>query len=590
MKLTAVHIRNFRGIKDLELDLDDFVVLIGENNTGKTAILHAIRLCLRDLGPRRGVVFDAYDFHLKDEHAEPSSADPIGITITFAENAPGDWDDARLRRLRDILHVDAASGLSRVVLRVTCAYNLTKRDFDQDWSFLNEAGQPLPNRSDAHLRVLQGEVAFFLLDALRDAARNFDAKGPFWRPFLKDSQLSPEKKAEIEERLREVNELVVTSHASFEQARNRLNKVQDVVPMQAGEVVSIEAVPGRMFDMLSKAQVHLGTATGAKVPVGRHGEGTQSLAVLMLFAAFLELDSAGTGGGNRAPVVALEEPEAHLHPSAVRTLWKTIAGIPGQKLISTHSGDLLSQVPVSAVRRLARGINGVEAHRLKPGTLDAKEQRMFDFHIRHARGELLFARCWLLGEGETEVTLFHEIARHLELDLERAGVRCLPYRLGANIELFLKVAKDLGIRWCVLTDNDQQGLKDQQHVKTHTLLADHPAVLHVMPENDIEQHLCAAGFGSVYQSIYDSHPMLHSPPNPPPPCTACGTMQKSRPRLTAMSNDPDYWPQLLRVIKNVINKPAAALDVTRQIQAGKTPVPPLLETAIRKSVQLAGGG
>jgi len=568
VKLRKLHIQNFRGIKNLELDLDDLVVLIGENNTGKTAILHAIRLCLRDLGPRRRVVFDAFDFHLKGEHAEPSGADPISITITFAEDVSGDWDDARLRRLKDILHVDATSGMSKVVLRVTCAYNLTERDFDQTWDFLNEAGQPLPSKSEAHLAVLQREVAFFLLDALRDAGRNFDAKGPFWRPFLKDSQLPPDKKVEIEAKLKEVNDLVVTSHGSFNQARDRLKKVQEVVPMQAGDVVSIEAVPGRMFDMLTKAQVHLGTTTGAKVPVGRHGEGTQSLAVLMLFAAFLDLDAAGPGK-NRAPVVALEEPEAHLHPSAVRTLWKTIDGVPGQKLISTHSGDLLSQVPVAAVRRLARSSNGVEAFRLKPGTLDAKDQRMFDFHIRHARGELLFARCWLLGEGETEIRLFHEIARHLGVDLERAGVRCVPYRLGASIELFLKVAEDLGIRWCALTDNDQQGQKDQQHVTAHTQAADLPAVLHAMAENDIEAHLCAAGFGAVYEAYVT-------------PQLSAG--------VTVAPGQADYWSQVLNAIRNVRGyKPAAALEVARQIQAGTTPVPPLLETAIRKSVELAGG-
>ena len=87
--------------------------------------------------------------------------------------------------------------------------------------------------------------------------------------------------------------------------------------MTSGDVVSIEAVPGRMFDMLAKAEIHLGTITGAKVPVGKHGEGTQSLAVLMLFSAFLDTWPSG------APIVALEEPEAHLHPSAVRASRRT---------------------------------------------------------------------------------------------------------------------------------------------------------------------------------------------------------------------------------------------------------------------------
>ncbi|WP_420439515.1 AAA family ATPase [Candidatus Palauibacter sp.] len=62
--------------------------------------------------------------------------------------------------------------------------------------------------------------------------------------------------------------------------------------------------------MLARAQVQLGTTTGAKIPLVRHGEGTQSLAVLMLFSAFREVTQEG------AAVLALEEPEAHLHPSA----------------------------------------------------------------------------------------------------------------------------------------------------------------------------------------------------------------------------------------------------------------------------------
>ena len=68
----------------------------------------------------------------------------------------------------------------------------------------------------------------------------------------------------------------------------------------------------------------------------------------MLFSAFLDSWPSG------APIVALEEPEAHLHPSAVRALWGVVGDIAGQKLISTHSGDLLSEVDIHQVCRLAK--------------------------------------------------------------------------------------------------------------------------------------------------------------------------------------------------------------------------------------------
>ncbi len=82
MNLTSVQIENFRGIRNMNLELGKTTVLIGENNTGKTSVLDALKLCLENMtGPHR-TVFDPMDFHLPDENAEPSSADPIKITLT----------------------------------------------------------------------------------------------------------------------------------------------------------------------------------------------------------------------------------------------------------------------------------------------------------------------------------------------------------------------------------------------------------------------------------------------------------------------------------------------------------------------------
>ena len=131
MRVTTVRIRNFRGIRELDLDLGEITVLVGENNSGKTAVLDLLRICLRDLGPRRRVVFEALDFHLADAAADPASADPIEIEITFSEQTTGDWTDELIGRLNrdNVLQVDD-EGRSHVMLRVTCAYDPESRDFD----------------------------------------------------------------------------------------------------------------------------------------------------------------------------------------------------------------------------------------------------------------------------------------------------------------------------------------------------------------------------------------------------------------------------------------------------------------------------
>ncbi len=561
MRVTKARIRNFRGLKDVGLELGSTTVLIGENNSGKTSVLDALRLCLRELGPRRRVVFDSFDFHLKDGAAEPQSADPIEIEIRFSETSKGEWNDALVGRLnrQKILQVDG-DDLNHVMLRVTCTYDPTNRDFAQDWAFLNLEGKPLTAVSETALGTLQREVAFYYLSALRDAAWHFDAKGPFWRPFLKDSQLTEARKAEVVEKLREINELVVASHTSFEHAIERLGRVRDVVPMAGGDMVSIEAVPGRMFDMLAKAQVHLGASTGARIPIGRHGEGTQSLSVLMLFSAFLSTKPEGS------PVVALEEPEAHLHPSAVRALWDILRLIDGQKLISTHSGDLLSEVDVLNVRRLAMAEDGIRAYRVPSTLLSAEETRKFNYHIRRSRGELLFARCWLLVEGETEAWVYPAAARALGMKLHRDGVRIVEYSQ-SDVGLLAKVANSLGLLWFCVIDDDSGRSEYERNVQDNLAGASESDRLR-FPYRNIETHLLESG----YDAIYDPY-----------------MPEQKRALLTKHPGDDGYWADFADQLPKR-RKTRAAADVAAAMEAkGKEGVTDELRGILEKVVALARG-
>ena len=53
-------------------------------------------------------------------------------------------------------------------------------------------------------------------------------------------------------------------------------------------------------------------------------------------------------------MLALEEPATHLHPYAIRALSSMIKGFAGQKIIATHSGDLISDVGLLSIRRFHR--------------------------------------------------------------------------------------------------------------------------------------------------------------------------------------------------------------------------------------------
>jgi len=79
MKLKSVTIKNFRGIGELEspIEFSDFSIFIGDNGTGKTAILEAVNFCLSP-----GFVasrLDVNDFYKGGEN-------DIEITVEFTEN------------------------------------------------------------------------------------------------------------------------------------------------------------------------------------------------------------------------------------------------------------------------------------------------------------------------------------------------------------------------------------------------------------------------------------------------------------------------------------------------------------------------
>ncbi len=76
MKLRRLEIENFRGITKLDLRLGDTTVLIGENNTGKTAVLDALKFALRSIKTRRGCSFEEYDC---------KRSPPCSVNVNFPE-------------------------------------------------------------------------------------------------------------------------------------------------------------------------------------------------------------------------------------------------------------------------------------------------------------------------------------------------------------------------------------------------------------------------------------------------------------------------------------------------------------------------
>ena len=565
MRLTNLVIRNFRCIRELILDLDETTVLIGENNTGKTAVLDAVRICLERLRGRGRRQFDEYDYHLASSDASPTEAEPIEVRLSFVESEAEPWAEEVGQALVDVASL-GPDDRRQVTLRVSSQFDSSVNDFTTDWSFLDASGEALPGtaRSGRLLNTLQGLVPVFYLSALRDASRHFTPSGRFWRSFLGELGLPEDQRQDLQAELAKLNDRLIKAHGPLAEVRGELEDAKRVVDFGAAQAVTVEALPTKLFALLSRAQVQLASRSGARIPVAEQGEGTQSLAVLLLFGAFLRSQLSGLDP-NASAITALEEPEAHLHPSATRALMQLVDDLPGQKLISTHSGHMLASIPATAIRRLAYAGGNIKAYRIDANSLTDEEKRKFDFHVRRSRGELLFARCWLFVEGETEVVLLAGAAEALRLNLERDGVCCVEYSQ-TDVGILAKIANQLGIPWYCVIDDDKGRKEYEPRVRAQLAHADEADRM-TMPYENVELLLCESGFGDIYEKRM--------------------SRQKNQP--TAASGTAEYWHQVVEGLPKGFGKPAAAAEAADRMarETDAAPVPEPLANILNKAVALA---
>ncbi|MEX0613831.1 MAG: DUF2813 domain-containing protein [Pirellulales bacterium] len=568
MRLTQLSIENFRGITGLTLQLDQTTVLIGENNTGKTSVLEALHTCMSRGLTRRAMPFSEYDFHLADKGSEPSDAPPLVITLTFEESAEDEWP-AEIDQAFDKAAQVLDDNRKQLTFRVTSQFDAATRDFTVEWTFLDKAGAPLPTARNAKLVTdLQSLSPVFFLGAVREASHHFHAKSPFWSPFTKNPEIDDDTREQIEAQIETLNQSILDKHAPFDVVKKGISKTGTLLPLAAQDLVSVEAVPARIFDMLAKTQVKLACRTGARLPITQHGAGTQSLSILFLFEAFLQSQLAVAYDKHSEPILALEEPESHLHPSAIRALWNTLDGLGGQKIVATHSGDLLAAVPLKAVRRLARKNGQVCSYRVKDTTLDARELEKVRYHIREKRGALLFARCWILIEGETDYTVLPELGLILGRDFSLCGVCCVEFSQ-CGLKPLIKVAEDLGIEWHVLVDGDQAG---NTYLATATqFLGATPSAERItqLAHHDIEHTFWHSGYDAVYEN-------------------ATGVNQRNS-IVKSAAGSPDYPTEVIKAAIKTTSKPHLAYEVTTAIAArGPAGVPQELKTVIEMAIHLAG--
>lgn len=549
MLLERVEIVGFRGINRLSLMLEHNNVLIGENAWGKSSLLDALTLLL---SPES----DLYHFVREDFWFPPG--DLLGrehhlhIILTFREAEPGRHRVRRYRPLADCW-VPCQDNYQRIF------YRLEGELADDDSvltlrGFLGNDGNPLPladiDELARHLvrlmPVLRLRDARFMrrirngtvpnMPDVEVTARELDylARELVARPQnLTDGQIRQGLSAMVQ----------LLEHYFTEQGtlpvRNRLMRRRS----------HDEQRSWRYLDIINRM-------------IDRPGGRSHRVILLGLFSTLLQAKGTVRLDRDARPLLLVEDPETRLHPIMLSVAWHLLNLLPLQRITTTNSGELLSLTPVEHVCRLVRESSRVTAFRLGPGGMNAEDSRRIAFHIRFNRASSLFARCWLLVEGETETWVINELARQCGHHFDAEGIKVIEFAQ-SGLKPLIKFARRMGIEWHVLVDGDEAGKKyaatvrglinnDREEEREH---------LTTLPAMDMEHFMYRQGFADVF------HRVAMIPENAP--------------------------MNIRRVIVKAIHrssKPDLAIEVAMEAgRRGVEAVPPLLRKMFSRVLWLARG-
>lgn len=367
MFISRIRISNFRNFHNLDVSLGSTTVVVGENNVGKSNLLFALRLVL---DPRMA------DFtrQLREEDFWDGMTDPVKGKETI-EIAVEFQDFKKDKHIFTMLQPFCVQGPVQDTARITYRYRprspLPKgRELTtEDYEFVVFGGVDEKNRVDHDVRRW---IPLEVLPALRDAESDLSA----WR----QSPLRP-----LIEQLKLPSSTLESVATAIDQATDQLLAEKDVKQLtknigdrlskMIGSILSINPSLGfapTIPDKLTRSLRMFGDGP-KKRSVGELSLGVNNILYLLLLA--IELERKEAASERATTILAIEEPEAHLHPHLQRLVFRDFLRRESPVILTTHSPHIASVAPLRSIMLLreVKQMTVPKEHRQKRRILPRKK-------------------------------------------------------------------------------------------------------------------------------------------------------------------------------------------------------------------------
>ncbi|WP_158104146.1 ATP-dependent nuclease [Amycolatopsis pretoriensis] len=408
-------VENFRNFRALEITpFPSVAVILGENGIGKSNLLHALRLVLDPDLPDSARRLRAEDIC---DHAPGTLADGVEVRIEV-ELTDIEGDTAAEATLDGCF-----VSLTPLVARLAYTYRprvdpqqidrpLTRDDYDFDI-----VGGP---DGDRDARRVRRDVSLSVLPALRDAADALSRyRGSPLQELLDAHPPAPSALEAAAKGIQEVMDELATDKQVTKVAEDLSARLADLAGPQLDVSPTLGFASSAPARLLRSIRLYVDPNRSRSVADTSTGNAN----VIYLGLLLERLQTRRATDAVVATVLAVEEPEAHVHPVLQRQLFRYLLRSETGLVVTTHSSHVAAVTRLDAIVLLRRDETGatVAATTTRAG-LSRVQRADLERYLDVSRAELLFCSAAILVEGQSEAYLLPALASALGFDLDAHGV------------------------------------------------------------------------------------------------------------------------------------------------------------------------
>lgn len=446
MRLSRITVKNFRNLVNVDVPLSRHTVIVGENRSGKSNLLHAMRLVLDNTlsaDQRRLRPEDFWD-GIKSEDPT-SSGQKIEVSLEVTEF---DTEASVVAALGDAL----VTG-DPLTARLTYRWEPDPL-IDDDIVYRAR----LYGGADNDRPILSADVRERLITVFMHALRDVESDVRSWHRSPLRALLEGASRDASSADLETVGSAMEAANTALNElgplvalSKSISERTQAAVGSNQGLETTLAAAPPDPRRLIRAMQMFVdGDAQ-------RQLTGTSLGALNVVYFSLLELrlEQRLESAEVAHVLLAVEEPEAHLHPHLQRLLFKHLQQDDANRstVVTTHSPHIASATSARNLVMLRTTDTGSVAYAAADADLTEQEWSDIDRYLDATRSELVFGRRVLLVEGVAEQLMVPSLARTIDMDLDELGISVCAIG-GTHFAAYIKLCTALGIPWAVLTDGD----------------------------------------------------------------------------------------------------------------------------------------